>query len=247
MISVENGVRCRELLRHLIPLNSGLSQQLQPLDRVAIAAPVARLDRFKARVTWAIICGRHVAIQRINLHTAICCQSPDQGRILALTLTPRHTDQRNPEIAFKIPNGRLPKHVQPIADLRFFQLTQIRIQLRQIAILVLARHTHIGVQPGGVGQGQDLAAQAVDAARIDAGCFVVLVHQGFQIAQRSIGLGPGQGRRQVVDDHGLRTALGLCPFAGIVYDERIDMRHRAHHGLGPAGFGQGHGLARQPF
>ncbi len=43
------------------------------------------------------------------------------------------------------------------------------------------------------------------------------------------------------------AALGLRALAGIVDDERIDVRHRAQHRLWQAGFRQGQRLAGQPF
>ena len=40
--------------------------------------------------------------------------------------------------------------------------------------------------------------------------------------------------------------MPACP-RRIVHDERVEMRHRAHHDLWKAGFRQGQGLPGQPF
>ena len=69
---------------------------------------------------------------------------------------------------------------------------------------------------------------AVAAAAVEAGGEVVFVDQRFEVLQRPIGLGAGQRRREVVDDDGRGAALGLRAFAGIVDDEGIELRQRAH-------------------
>ena len=51
----------------------------------------------------------------------------------------------------------------------------------------------------------------------------------------------------MADGHRGDAALGLRRLARIADDERIDHRQRADDGLGEAGGGQRHGLARQPF
>ena len=85
------------------------------------------------------------------------------------------------------------------------------------------------------------------AARVKSRCLVIFIHQRLKIAQRAIGFGAGQGRGQVVNNHRLRTAFRLCPLAGVINDERIQMRHRPQRNFRPASIAQRHSLARQPF
>ena len=80
-----------------------------------------------------------------------------------------------------------------------------------------------------------------------AGGVVIFVDQRLEVLQRTVALGAGQRRRQVIDDDGADAALGLRSLARIVDDERIEMRHRAEDGFRIAGFRQRQSLARQPF
>ena len=51
----------------------------------------------------------------------------------------------------------------------------------------------------------------------------------------------------MINDRGMRPALGLSSFARIVDQEGIDQRHRADRRVGAAGCGNAQILARQPF
>ena len=51
----------------------------------------------------------------------------------------------------------------------------------------------------------------------------------------------------MIDDNGLRAALGLGAFPGIIDDEWIEMGHRTERHFREACLGQRQGLARQPF
>ena len=55
------------------------------------------------------------------------------------------------------------------------------------------------------------------------------------------------GRRQVVDDDGVRPPLGLRALARVVDHERVEERQVAEGGVGVARGRQGQGLARQPL
>ncbi len=51
----------------------------------------------------------------------------------------------------------------------------------------------------------------------------------------------------MVDDDGLRPALGLGAFAGVVDDEGVEVRQRPEDSFGKARFAERQRLARQPF
>ena len=51
----------------------------------------------------------------------------------------------------------------------------------------------------------------------------------------------------MIDDHRLRTPLGLGALAGVIDDEGIDMRHWSQNCLGQTVFTHGQSLTRQPF
>ena len=76
---------------------------------------------------------------------------------------------------------------------------------------------------------------------------VIFVEQRLEVLQRPIGLGARQRRHQMVDDHRAGAALGLRALAGIVDDERIEMRQLAPEQRRIARLVERHGLARQPF
>ena len=81
-------------------------------------------------------------------------------------------------------------------------------------------------RPMSRGEIENLPAEQIQPARIDAGGLVIFVDQRFESAQRPIAFGAGQRRRQVVDDDRRRAALGLGALARIVDDEGIEMRQR---------------------
>ena len=87
----------------------------------------------------------------------------------------------------------------------------------------------------------------LQAARVEAGRLVILVDQRLQLGELAPALGPGQRRGQMVDDHRGGAPLGLGALAGVVDDERVEVRQRPQHGLGQAVGREGGGLARQPL
>ena len=89
--------------------------------------------------------------------------------------------------------------------------------------------------------------QRREPAAVEAGGEIVLIDQRFEILERSIGLGPRQRRRQMIDDDGRGAPLGLRAFAGIVDDERVELGQGAEHRFRIACRGQRCRLARQPF
>ena len=58
---------------------------------------------------------------------------------------------------------------------------------------------------------------------------------------------PGQRWREMVDDHGLRPAFGLCAFARVIDNEGINVWHRPQGSFRQAFFGQSNRLSGKPF
>ena len=144
--------------------------------------------------------------------------------------------------------GALAEHVEPVADLEILQLAQKAVELAQGLRLILAGGDGaIAVDAGGAGALQDLGGERRDTARVTAQRVVIFVDQPLELGLRAIAAGAGQGRGQMVDDDGLRPPLGLRPLAGIIDDERVEMRQGPEHRLGETFGRQGKRLAGQPF
>ncbi len=80
------------------------------------------------------------------------------------------------------------------------------------------------------------------------GCHLgVLVEQLFQSGHVVVGVGPGHGRQQMVDDGCVGPPLGLSPLSRVVDDEGVDDRHVAQGDVGEAGGRESHALAGQPL
>ena len=75
----------------------------------------------------------------------------------------------------------------------------------------------------------------------------VLVEQLLEPGDVAVGLGAGHRRDQVVDDRGVRAALGLRALARVVDQEGVDQRQVAERRVGAAGGGQRGVLAGQPL
>ena len=144
--------------------------------------------------------------------------------------------------------GALAEDVQPVADLQFLELAQQAVELAQCRCRVLAGDdAAIAVEPGRPRLFEDRRREHRDAPRIAVGSLVIFVDQALELGHQAIAAGAGQRRGQMVDDHRLRAALGLAALAGIVDDERIEMRQWRQHRLGEAFGRQRQRLARQPF
>ena len=147
--------------------------------------------------------------------------------------------------------GGLAKDMQAIADLRFFDFTQVGIQALQQGLLLAVvgglGKTQLGVQAVCQHLLQNADAQQLGAARVQRQGFVILVHAAFELLQGAVGFGPGHGGHQVVDDDGLRATLGLRALAGVVDDEGVQVRQRAQNGIRPTGGTKRHTFAGQPL
>ena len=138
--------------------------------------------------------------------------------------------------------------MQAVADLQLLDLAQMVVEAGK---LVGGRVAGLEAEVAGEAQGlaalQDALAQMRQPARVECRSLVVLVDQGLEVGELAPALRPGHGRGQMVDDDGGRPALGLGTLAGIVDDERVEVRQGPEHRLGQAGGGKGGGLAGQPF
>ena len=105
----------------------------------------------------------------------------------------------------------------------------------------------VPVEPDARDELEDLVPEDREAPRVHPRRLVVLVDEALEVGERTVGLGPGEGRGQVVDDDRLRAALGLRAFAGVVDDERIDVRQGSERRLRETRRGEGEGLAGEPF
>ncbi len=138
--------------------------------------------------------------------------------------------------------------MQAVADLHLLQVAQIIVQLGQGGLIAVVRgNPGVPVQTNIAGQIQDLAAQKVQAARVEPRGFIEFIHQQFQFRQGAVTFCPGQGRGQMIDDHRLGAPLGLCPLARIIDDKGIKMRQGAEHGFGETALGKCQGFPGQPF
>jgi hypothetical protein len=80
----------------------------------------------------------------------------------------------------------------------------------------------------------DLTLEQRQFPRIEMLGAVVFIDQVRQFGQIAICPGAGHRRGQVIDNDGVRPALRLRPFAGIIDDEGIDERQIAEKLIGEA-------------
>ena len=78
------------------------------------------------------------------------------------------------------------------------------------------------------------ALSAASTAAVEAGGEIIFIDQRLEILERPVGLGAGQRRRQVIDDHSRGAPLGLGAFARIIDDEGIELGQGAERDFGIA-------------
>ena len=123
--------------------------------------------------------------------------------------------------------------MQPVADLQILQFAQKTVELLQRAPVVLAHgDAAIAVNAGGAGRRENVGGERRHPTRIAAQRVVIFVDQPLELGLRAVAAGAGQRRGQMVDDDRLGAALGLRALAGIIDDERVEMRQRPEHRFG---------------
>ena len=224
-------------------------QQFEALACIAGRTPGLVADVQQSHGPWALPGLPQVTVQRIEARDQYLGQGAQHTRIAATPIATLYTQQCQQRVQAQPTLGRLAEHMQTIADLRFLEVAQVGVQAWQPdgCIVKLPFELQFPVDVVRPDQFEDVALQLTGAARIEQLCFVEFVGQLLQVAQRAIGLGAGQRRHQVIDDHGLRASLGLRTLTRVVDDERIDVGQRAEQGIRPACIGQPYPLARQPF
>ncbi len=219
-------------------------EQLQALDRVAFGPPGAGAGQHRrARAGPRLAEG---GPEGVPVERQIGGQGPQQRRVAGLAAPSRHARQGHQQVGERVAFGRAAEDVQPVADLQLLDLAQMVVDAGEM-VGVVRVDAEVAGEAQRLAALQDALAQMLQPARIEGGGLVVLVDQGLECRELAPALRPGHRRGQVVDDDRTGPPLGLGPFAGIVDDERVEVRQGAEDRLGQAGGGQGGGLARQPF
>ncbi|MNI22304.1 hypothetical protein D3C73_758560 [compost metagenome] len=257
---VKDRVHFRPVPPMLAPTEGGVQRlrdqfagkQLQPLTGIPRRAPQFITDRHQLLRPWPAPRLSQSAIERIKPQSECLGQRSQQARLRPAPITTWDAQQRQQRIDAQTPGRRFTENVQAIADLRFLQVTQIRIQPRQpdrrVGVTVQAFvQLQLAVDMGLAHQLQDVTLQLPRPPWVEQLRFVILVGQQLQVAQRPVGFCSGQRWHQVINDHCLRAPLGLGALARIVDDERVDIGQRPEQRVRPAVFRQANALARQPF
>ena len=124
----------------------------------------------------------------------------------------------------------LAENVQPVADLGVLDLAQPAVDVQdevvELGVMRAVGQAQVVVHLGGLDQRPDLRPDRRQLGRVHRRDHRVLVEKLLQLGDVAVRLGPGHRRDQVIDDGGVRPALGLGALAGVVDQERVDQRHR---------------------
>ena len=141
--------------------------------------------------------------------------------------------------------------MQPVADLDVLDLAQPAVDVQQHVVerVISGRsvQAEVVVHLGRAHQRPDLLADRGQLGGVERGDGGVLVEQLLQSRDVAVGFGASHRRDQVVDQHGVRTTLGLGALARIVDQERVNQRQVAQRRVGAARRGHAKCLARQPL
>ena len=208
--------------------------RLEPLHRIPVCAP--RPGDSVQRMGSRPVPGRgHGHIERIDAEREIIGDGAQERAVGSPGATRGARDRRD-EVAPKPPGGALPQDVEPVADLHFLQVADVRIEGGNRGIPVCREvDREVCSEAAALGRLDDVASDAVSPGGIERAGKGVLVDQGFELFGGPVALGPGHGGGEVVHDHALGAALGLRSLARIIHDEGVDVGCRSEGDLRPAG------------
>ena len=151
----------------------------------------------------------------------------------------------------RLPRGLFAEDVQAVADLDVLDLAQPAVDVQQHVVerVVVGPlvQSEVVVHLRGPHQRPDLLPDRGQLAGIERGDVGVLVEQLLQPRDVAVGFGAGHRRDEVVDQRGVRAALGLRALPRIVDQERVDQRQVAQRGVGAARRRHAERLAGQPL
>ncbi len=134
---------------------------------------------------------------------------------------------------------RRAENVQAAPDLGVLERAQVAVDVvdhaREVVGVGHLGHAQVAGQFGRHQQVPQLAPDGGQLGRVERLDLGVLVEQPFHPGQLVVGLGPGHGRREVVDDDGVGATLGLGALARVVDHERVQEGEVAEGGVGDAG------------
>ncbi len=189
---------------------------------------------------------------------------PDLGRVVgqaqrltqarqALLAAPHlaGAQDREHEVHPGVARGGRAEDVQAVADLDVLDLAEPAVDVQEEVVeLRLVRpllQAEVVVQLRGLHQRPDLLADRRQLGRVHRRDVGVLVEQLLEPGDVAVGLGPGHRRDEVVDERGVRPALGLRALPRVVDQERVDQRQVAERRVGPARGAHPQRLAGQPL
>ena len=140
---------------------------------------------------------------------------------------PQH--RRRPARAAARPRGAAAEHVQAVLDLDVLDLAQVAVDVldERADVVRAARATpRSACRLARLDRRPDARRERGQLGRVEHLQARVLVEQRLELGQLVVGVGAHHRRHEVVDDRGVRAALGLHALAGVVDDERVDERQR---------------------
>ena len=150
------------------------------------------------------------------------------------------------------PGGRPTEDVQAAADLGVLELAEVAVDVSdEVVERVVVRGGSATPRSrwssAATSRSHTLARMAGQLGRVEGGHLGVLVEERLEAGHVVVGVGPGHGRQQVVDDDRVGPPLGLGALARVVDDEGVDEREVAQRHVGKAGRRQPDPLAREPL
>ena len=182
------------------------------------------------------------------VETKVAGEGAGDGSARTRVLAAGHAHERDEEVEEALRIRAPAEHVQAVPDLHLLELAEIGVELgERLARFLAGGDAAVPVEPDARDELEDLVSEDREAPRVHPRRLVVLVDEALEVGKGTVGLRPGEGRGQVVDNDRLRAALGLRPLPRVVDDERVDVRERAERRLRVARGGEGEGFAGKPF